>query len=197
MQTRVSELLGEIRKLEEQLEDAIRTHEVEFLYRIDGTKVKFERAVRKAHRKLRVGLFRWLRTSELRNIVTAPIVYSMFVPLAVLDIAVSFYQLVCFPLYRIPFVRRRRFITLDRHHLSYLNVIEKLHCVYCGYASGLISYTREIVARTEQYWCPVKHARKILDPHRRYARFADFGDAEEFPEHVAHMREMLAKIEER
>lgn len=195
MQTRVSELLAEIRRLEDQLEDAIRTHEVDFLYRIDGTKIRFEQAVRRAHRNLKVGLIRWLRTSELRNVITAPVVYAMIVPLVILDAAVSLYQLVCFPLYRIPFVRRRSFIVLDRHHLSYLNVIEKIHCVYCGYTTGLIAYAREIVARTEQYWCPVKHARKILDPHRRYARFSDFGDAEDYPEHAARMRELLAETE--
>jgi len=80
---------------------------------------------------------------------------------------------------------------LDRHRLSHLNSIEKLNCVYCGYVNGLIAYAREIVARTEQYWCPIKHARKILDPHRRYARFADFGDSDELARHAERMRSAL------
>ncbi len=74
---------------------------------------------------------------------------------------------------------------------SYLNSIEKFNRVYCGYVNGLIAYAREIVPRTEQYWCPIKHARKVLDPHRRYARFADFGDSQELHERIQRMRESL------
>jgi len=191
MNTRVSEILADIRKLEEELEEAIRTHQVEFLYRVEGAKVRFERAAKLAHQKLKIGIFRWLRESQLRNVASAPVVYFMIVPLVMLDIFVSLYQIICFPLYGITIVHRGRFIVMDRHQLSYLNAIEKFNCVYCGYANGLIAYVREVIARTEQYWCPIKHARKILDPHRRYARFADFGQAEDFQEHVEAMRKSL------
>ena len=75
--------------------------------------------------------------------------------------------------------------------LSYLNAIERLNCVYCGYANGLIGFVREIASRTEQYWCPIKHAHKRLDPHRRYARFADFGDSENYQAYLEQMREGL------
>jgi hypothetical protein len=115
----------------------------------------------------------------------------MIVPLLMLDLFVSAYRAFCFPLYEMPRVRRSSFIVIDRQHLSYVNAIEKLHCIYCGYANGLIAYVREIGSRTEQYWCPIRHARKIVDPHRRYARFADFGDADGYPEHVEHMRRKL------
>lgn len=49
--------------------------------------------------------------------------------------------------------------------LSYLNAIEKLNCVYCGYGNGVIAYGREIIARTEQFWCPIKHASKAAGEH--------------------------------
>jgi hypothetical protein len=42
------------------------------------------------------------------------------------------------------------------------------------------------------YWCPIKHARKILDPHRRYARFADFGSGEDYESYVVAMRKELS-----
>jgi hypothetical protein len=38
----------------------------------------------------------------------------------------------------------------------------------------------ENVARTEQYFCPIKHARKVLGTHRRYANFLDYGDADDY-----------------
>ena len=192
MSSRISKILADIRQLEEELEDAIGTHEARFFYRIEGTKVRFDRAVRDAQRKLKVGTLRWLRESNPRNVITAPVIYLMIVPFLLLDASITLYQAICFPLYRIPKVRRAKYIAMDRHSLSYLNGIEKVICIYCGYANGLIGYVREIAALTEQYWCPIKHAQKILDPHRRYARFADFGDSEGYQGHVDKMREQLA-----
>jgi hypothetical protein len=57
-------------------------------------------------------------------------------------------------------------------------MLEKLNCAYCSYANGLIAYVREIAGRTEQYWCPIKHARRVIGAHPRYALFEDYGDAE-------------------
>ena len=67
---------------------------------------------------------------------------------------------------------------IDRQHLAYLNSIEKLNCVYCGYANGVFAYTREIAGRPEQYWCPIRHAKRVRAPHARYRHFVDYGDAE-------------------
>jgi len=41
-----------------------------------------------------------------------------------------------------------------------------------------MAYAREIASRTEQHWCPIKHALRIRDPHARYQKFLDYGDAE-------------------
>ncbi len=193
MKSRISELLDEIRVREEELEDAIKTHEVKFLYRLEGTKIKFEQAVEQAHLELKVGIFHWLKRSNPLNVLSAPVIYSMIFPFILLDLAISIYQLTCFPLYKIQKVDRKKYIVIDRQHLSYLNSIEKLNCMYCGYINGLIVYSREIVARTEQYWCPIKHAKKILDSHRRYAHFADFGDPESHHQHIVKMRDLLSK----
>lgn len=43
-------------------------------------------------------------------------------------------------------MRRGDYIVVDRHHLAYLNVIQKINCVYCGYGNGLIAYARKIIA---------------------------------------------------
>ncbi len=94
-------------------------------------------------------------------------------------------------MYRVPKVRRCHYVIIDRQNLSYLNAIEKLNCIYCGYCSGVFAYAREIAARTEQYWCPIKHARKIIDPHRRYVQFADFGQAEEYHQTSSQLRKEL------
>ncbi|RQW78495.1 MAG: hypothetical protein EHM79_21465, partial [Geobacter sp.] len=94
--------------------------------------------------------------------------------------------------YRVAKVRRADYIVLDRQHLEYLNFIEKFHCTYCAYASGLSGYVAEIVARTEQYFCPIKHARKILGTHSRYARFLDYGEAADYEAKLEEFRVALA-----
>jgi hypothetical protein len=30
---------------------------------------------------------------------------------------------------------------------------------------------REVASRTEIYWCPIKHARRVLGPHPHYQGF--------------------------
>jgi len=189
---KVRQLLAQISELEDELQSALHEQQTSLIYRIEGTKVKFERNIRETQRKLKTGLFKWFRESSLRNIATAPVIYALAVPVALLDAALTIYQAICFPLYRVPKVRRSNYVLVDRHHLSYLNSVEKLNCIYCGYAVGVLAYAREIAARTELYWCPIKHAHKVLDPHRRYARYADFGDGENYHASLAQIRSDLA-----
>lgn len=172
--------MSQITELEDDLRLLIQEQQVEFNYRIEGTRVRFEKNIREAQRRLKTGIFRFIRQSQPRNVVTAPFIYSVIIPMVMLDLWITLYQAICFPLYRIPKVRRSDYIVIDRHSLSYLNSIEKLNCIYCGYCGGIFAYAREIAARTEQYWCPIKHARKILDPHRRYPQFAEYGDGEDY-----------------
>lgn len=191
MNENIRKLLSDIAELEEELATVIHDQQERLNYRMEGSRIRFEENLKRVHHELRTGVVAWLRQSELRNVLSAPFVYAMIIPLLLLDLFVTTYQAICFPLYRIPKVKRSNYIILDRHQLGYLNVIEKLNCMYCGYGDGLLAYTRQVLSRTEMYWCPIKHARKVLDPHRRYARFSDFGDGEDFEAHVAAARQQL------
>ena len=66
---------------------------------------------------------------------------------------------------------------------------------YCSYGNGVIEYCREISARTEQYWCPIKHASRTPDPHQRMEQFADFGDAESYKKRLIKLRKSWAELE--
>jgi hypothetical protein len=90
-------------------------------------------------------------------------------------------------------VRRADYIVFDRKHLEYLNLIEKFHCTYCAYGNGLMAYATEIVARTEEYFCPIKHARKILGTHSRYARFLEYGDSADYEARLEEFRVRLGE----
>ena len=188
MNERIRQLLEEMSALEDELRTALHEQETRIHFEIKGKRIEFEQAIREKHQQLKTGLMRWFRESQVRNLLSAPFIYAMFVPFVFLDLSVSLYQLVCFPLYRIRKVHRSDYIVVDRHHLGYLNVLERLNCAYCAYANGVIAYVREIAARTEQYWCPIKHARKVLGSHARYAHFVDFGNAESYHEDLARLR---------
>jgi hypothetical protein len=192
MSERIRELLAHIQTLEEELQEEFQRAESHVLYEIRDRRVHFDEKVKRAHRKLRMGLIRWLRTSHPLNVLSAPVIYAMIVPIAFFDLCLSAYQVICFPLYGIRRVRRSRFIAIDRQHLAYLNAPEKLNCVYCGYANGVIGYAREIAARTEQYWCPIKHAHRILGTHSRYPLFRSYADAEDYQQHLERLRKELA-----
>ena len=121
----------------------------------------------------------------------APVIYSLLVPVALLDAWLWLYQAACFPIYRIKKVDRSLYVRLDRGHLQYLNWIEGLNCNYCGYCNGVIAYAHEVASRTEQYFCPIKHALKQEGAHARYKDFLDFGDAASYREKWKKLRDEL------
>lgn len=191
MNDRIRQLLAQITVLEDELRVALSEQQSSVVFQIQGKRIKFEQSIREAHQRLKINFFRWLVINRPQNLITGPIIYSMIIPLVITDFFVSFFQAICFPIYGIKKVRRSDYIIFDRKYLNYLNIIEKFHCTYCEYANGLIAYIREVVARTEQYFCPIKHAHKLLDTHSRYARFLDYGDAEDYQNRLEEYRKAL------
>jgi hypothetical protein len=150
-------------------------------------------ALRIYHRAFRLPLLRYLFSGGSLTLATAPLVYGLALPFALLDLSVTLYQAVCFRAWGISRVGRRAYFAIDRHKLSYLNALEGLNCMYCSYANGVIGYVREIAARTEQYWCPIRHRRRIRHPHERYAGFVPYGDATGYRTRQASLRAALRK----
>ena len=193
MNDRISQILAQMAALENDLRTAVQEKESTMFFQIKGKRVEFESSVKAAHRKLKTNFFRWLVTNRPQNLITGPIIYSMVFPLMMLDFFVSFYQWACFPIYGITKVRRGDYIVFDRRHLGYLNFIEKFHCTYCEYGNGLMGYMGEILARTEEYFCPIKHAHKILGTHAHYNRFLNYGDAADYEAKLEEFRVALGK----
>ena len=176
---------------EAALDSELEESRAKLRYRIERGRITFDREVLARHRALRVKLREFLAAARPMVIVTAPVIYSLILPFALLDLFVSVYQAICFPVYGITKVRRADHVAIDRQHLAYLNGLQKLNCIYCGYSNGVYAYAVEIAARTEQYWCPIKHASKVSGAHGRYPRFADFGDAERYRDELQKLREAL------
>lgn len=127
--------------------------------------------------------------------LTSPLIWSCLLPLALLDLVGTVYQAICFPVYGIPKVRRRDYLIFDRHHLDYLTAADKLNCEYCAYANGIAAYFTEIAARTEQHWCPIKHAREIERAHSRYGHFLAHGDAAGYRARFPALRRAFADLQ--
>ena len=195
MNDKIDSLLGQIRLLEKELASAVQRKEVEFLYEIRKRKISFSDEAKSQHKRFVKRIHRYVLDSRFLVIATAPLIWSCLLPFLVLDLVVSVYQMVCFPIYGIPKVRRGDYVFMDRRHLGYLNGIEKLNCVYCGYANGLLARVAEIAARTEQYWCPIKHALRMKSIHSRYKNFLDYGDAEGYRQRIEEVRRSFRDIE--
>lgn len=188
----LEEVLGRLQKLQAELETEIeqllKEKRRQFHYTLEQGRVRFEKGFKALQRQQRMGLWRYLRGARLGHVLSAPIIYSLILPLVLLDLMISVYQHTCFRIYGIPRVRRADYLRVDRLQLSYLNAIEKLHCLYCSYGNGVVEYCREISARTEQYWCPIKNARRTPDPHHRVERFFDYGDADAYKQRLDSLR---------
>lgn len=163
------------------------------LDRFEDMERAFQRDVRRAQRRLKQSIPVYLLQSRPLNLLAAPVVYSMIVPIVLLDVWITLYQWLCFPLFGIRKVSRGDHIVIDRHKLAYLNGIEKLNCVYCGYANGVFAYVREITGRTEAYWCPIKHGRRTRDAHAYYDDFAAYGDPHGYKRRLPALRRSLKK----
>jgi hypothetical protein len=181
MTAEIDAIVHKIRALEHDLEVEFARQRAGLRFGLERGRVLFEQEVIRRHRELRRGLGKYLLGANPLTVLTAPVIYSLIIPFAVMDLWVSIYQAICFRVYRIPQVKRSRYMVFDRAALHYLNAIEKLNCAYCSYANGVVAYVREVGSRTEQYWCPIKHAQRVYGAHPRYAQFIEYGDAGDYP----------------
>jgi len=182
------DLAHRITTLEKELQIALEEKERAFRYHWHDGSAKFEKEVLSQHRRLKRWLPSYILHSRFFVLVTAPLIYLGFIPFALLDLFVAFYQGVCFPIYGIPRVRRADYVILDRGRLKYLNLLERFNCIYCSYANGLCAYVTEVAARTEQHWCPIKHSHRLRAPHSRYSHFFDYGDAQQYRRQIEAVR---------
>lgn len=195
MNDKLQSLIEAIKKLEQELTLEFQRKEAEFSYQVRGKKILFDQEIKRQHKLFAKRISRYLKESKILNILTIPFIWSCLFPALLLDALVSLFQAVCFPIYKIPKVKRSSYIVFDRHALSYLNAIEKVNCVYCGYFNGLIAYVREIAGRTEQFWCPIKHAKRTNDFHSRYSKFLEYGDAEGYRREINAVRHAFEDLQ--
>jgi hypothetical protein len=195
MSTQLELLLEKIKVLESELVEELQQQEEEFSYEIRKRRVYFEKNIIRRHRNYAKKIGRYLADAPLKHILSIPIIWLCLFPMVLMDGTVSFYQWACFPIYGIPKVKRQDYFIFDTQYLNYLNLFEKLNCAYCSYVNGLMAYVQEIAARTEQFWCPIKHARHIKHLHSRYQKFFSYGDAKQYREQIQVIRRDFKDLE--
>lgn len=193
MNPQIAALIERIKALEAELDAELAKRRADLRIGFEHGRIVFEQELLRRHRELQVKLSAYLLNARPLVVLTAPFIYALIVPIILIDVCMTIYQAICFPVYGIPKVPRGDYFVFDRAHLAYLNAIEKLNCAYCTYANGVFAYIREIASRTEEYWCPIKHARRAVGTHARYAGFEDYGDADAYRSQLERHRASLKK----
>lgn len=123
-----------------------------------------------------------LNVKKLSFIITVPFIYSLIFPIVLLHIFIEVYQRVSFPIYGIDIIKFKDFFNTERVKICHLSWIEKIHCLYCDYANGCLAYSVEVAARTEKFWCPIKHKKRRRNAHNHYDNFFEYSDENGFRE---------------
>ncbi|MBL7021837.1 hypothetical protein ISR92_00715 [Patescibacteria group bacterium] len=118
---------------------------------------------------------------HIKHIPVQLFIFLPIIPILVLDFFIELYHKISFPIYGYPYIKREEYIVIDRHKLSYLNLRQKLACMYCGYANGVMAYWVRIAGETEKYWCGIKHGsvNGFKEPEH-HEGFVNYGDEQEF-----------------
>ncbi len=196
MSDTLHQMLKNLHELEQRIESEIHLRGDQLQYTIHDGKVRFDEELRIRNIALKKGFIRYIREARWAVVLTAPFIYALVIPFVLLDLFTCLYQMICFPVYGIPKVKRSEYLIFDRIKLDYLNGLQKINCAYCSYCNGIIAFAREVAARTEQYWCPIKHARRLRGTHKRYPRFMDFGDGEQFHRQIEKIRHQFEDVDE-
>ncbi len=180
MQSKINTLLQELEQKRKEIKLAYKKLEKKYDFQIIGKRIHFSKEASRRWKLFKRPLQKIFTNPNRRHVLSIPFIYSIAIPIAILDGFLWIYQQTAFRLYKIPLVKRRKYFVFDRKELSYLNTLEKFNCLYCSYANGVFAYVREVWGRTEKYRCPIKHAKRHGAGHQREKYFADYGDAEEF-----------------
>lgn len=110
MPNRIGALLERLAHLEQEIEVELNTARDRWAYRLEAGRVRFERDASRAHARFRQSIPAFLRKGSLGNLLTAPIIYAVILPIALLDLVITMYQHICFRVYGIALVRRSKYV---------------------------------------------------------------------------------------
>ncbi len=90
-------------------------------------------------------------------------IYSMIIPIVILDISMTIYQWMYFTAMGIPKIKKNQFVVMERWDLNKLSNWQKLNCVYCEYVNGILAFAKAVGNQTEVYSCAIRHNHALKD----------------------------------
>jgi len=118
------------------------------------------------------------KVTHLKKIAMVPMILIGLPVFVLINLYIQIYQNICFPAYGIQRVKQGEYLIFNESQLSGLDLIE---CICYFYAVGMLRFSLEVTSRTESFWCPIKHLRRLtIEYHDKYSKFADYGDEEAF-----------------
>lgn len=106
MTPQISELIEKIRGLESELDAELAKRSAKLRIGLEHGRIAFEEELLRCHRELRQKLLPYLFGANPLVVLTAPVIYAGIVPFLLLDLFVSIFQAVCFPIYGIAKIKR-------------------------------------------------------------------------------------------
>jgi len=189
MRNKINQLLQDIDRKKQELRQEYEKLKDKYGFKIEGRKIVWNKDKIKELRKYKKSILDSIFSATVREILSIPFIWVMLIPAIVLDIFLFMYQNTAIRLYKIPITKRSDYVVFDRKQLAYLNIIQKINCMYCSYFNWVMQYAVEVAWRTEKYWCPIKHARKKAWEHNWEKYFADYWDAEGFKQTFCNIKE--------
>lgn len=180
MKSKIENLLHEIKQKKEELYLEYNKLMEKYGYVIEKWKISFTEEIKKRNKFYKISILESIFSAKVREVLSMPFIYAMIIPAVILDLFLFMYQNTAIRLYKIPLVKRSDYIVFDRKELDYLNLVQKINCLYCSYVNWLFSYAVEVAWRTEKYWCPIKYAKRNKWWHDWEEYFADYWDPEWF-----------------
>ncbi|MCW8820704.1 MAG: hypothetical protein OQK45_00640 [Sulfurovum sp.] len=193
MNDKIREIVEEIESMKLKLAEEIAKQESHISYEIHNGYVKFDKEVVSKQKENMKNLLIWFGEVPLLHFLAAPIIYGMIIPTILFDVILFIYQHTVFRIFKFGFIKRSNYVIFDHQYLGYLNPIEKLNCVYCSYVNGLMQYASAIAGRTEFYFCPIKHAKKVAYQHSYYDKYLVYGEEKDYQKNLKALRKNAEK----
>jgi len=112
----------------------------------------------------------------LFKLIGTSMIWSAIIPIIIVDIYATIYQEIYFTIQGIPKIKRSNYLNFDRWNLSKLSIGQKISCIYCGYANGIVAWFKALVNQTETYSCAVKHQYEMpgQDHQSSFAEYKEY-----------------------
>lgn len=91
MNPRIDEIIGQIKCLETEMAQELLCHQDALKKDFQCKRIKFENEILEQQRKFKIGLFRYILTTDTRSLISAPFINFLILPFLMLDLSVMIF----------------------------------------------------------------------------------------------------------